>query len=706
MKIKRGIILIVTILLILVYSYFSAFTNFFNDNLLINYLVLFLILIVGLYIISLIHSKEKGNNVKSRDKLFNSLVENSDTIYIMLDSKTKKVLYLSDNVEEILGIKKGENLDDIVHQILNIPIIKSELDNWDKVSNYVSQMIEYDNPKYNHQMWIKVKIFPYKEKNGEYYVMQVSDATKEHDRQHLLISQATDIKSRESQLNQITASSYDMEIHVNLITNTYDLKYFKLDNKYFGEERRGKYTEGIKRILEYINENDREMVLSNLSIENLKEHFSRFELNPIVIRYRLGNELKNNTWLESTIFFLSNRQNSKISILTKNVTESAENIREQNVLLQNALNDAKRADQAKTDLISTISHDIRTPLTSIMGLSESLLEKDIKEDIKDDIENIKDSSNEVLYIIDGLLDPTKVEKRIIEKSEKQYSILKMFKKVELTAKEYIGNKPIKFNLNLDNNLPVILFGDYKRITQALNHIINNSVKYTDEGEINVNVRGEKKDNNVNLIVEVKDTGIGIEENKLNLIMNSKEKNTGIGSVKSLVKLLDGTLEIESKVGEYTKVTISFIQKIVEDNKVRQMMNNNREAEEFSLKGKKILIVDDNRLNLKVTNKLLEPYELDVTLLESGEECIDFIKEQNNFDLIMLDQMMPGLDGTSTLNKLKEIDNFNTPVIVLTADAMQGQKEKYISSGFDDYISKPIDKKELSRILSKFLRNHE
>lgn len=705
MKIKRGIILIVTILLILVYLYFSIFTSLLNENLLINYLVLFLILIVGLYIISLIHSKEKGNNVKSRDKLFNSLVENSDTIYIMLDSKTKKVLYLSDNVEEILGIKKVENLDEIVYQILNIPIIKSELDNWDKVSNYVSQMIEYDNPKYNHQMWIKVKIFPYKEKNGEYYVIQVSDATKEHDRQHLLISQATDIKSRESQLNQITASSYDMEIHINLITNTYDLKYFKLDNKYFGEERRGTYTEGIKRILEYINENDRELVLSNLSIENLKEHFSKYELNPIVIRYRLGNEVKNNIWLESTIFFLSNRQNSKISVLTKNVTESAESIREQNVLLQNALNDVKRADQAKTDLISTISHDIRTPLTSIMGLSESLLEKDIKEDIKDDIENIKDSSNEVLYIIDGLLDPTKVEKRIIEKSEKQYSILKMFKKIESTAKEYIGNKPVKFNLNLDNNLPVILFGDYKRITQALNQIINNSVKYTDEGEINVNVRGEKKDNNVNLIVEVKDTGVGIEESKLNSIMNSKEKNTGIGSVKSLVKLLGGTLEIESKVGEYTKVTISFIQKIVEDNKVRQMMSNNKEAEEFSLKGKKILIVDDNRLNLKVTNKLLEPYELDVTLLESGEECIDFIKEQNNFDLIMLDQMMPGLDGTSTLNKLKEIDNFNTPVIVLTADAMQGQKEKYISSGFDDYISKPIDKKELSRVLSKFLRNH-
>ena len=707
MKIKRGFIFTLIILLILIYSYISAFTNILDDNIIANYLVIIIIFIVGSYIISLIFDKEKVNNVKAKDKLFNSLVKNSDTVYIMINSSTKKVLYLSNNIEDILGIHNdGKNDDEIVYKIFNIPIIKSELDSWDKKSEYVSQMIEYDNPKYNYQMWIKLKIFPYKEKAEEYYVIQVLDATKEHDRQHLLISQATDIKARESQLNQITATSYDVEMNINLITNTYDLKYFKKDNLYFGEERRGTYTEGLKDILGYINENDREMVYSNLEIENLKEHFAKYELNSIVIRYRLGNEIKNNTWLESTIFFLSNRQNNKVSILTKNVTESAESIREQNVLLQNALNDAKIADRAKTDLISTISHDIRTPLTSIMGLSESLLEKNLKEEIKEDVESIKDSSNEVLDIIDGLLDASKIEKRIIEKSEKQYSILKLFKKIEETTKEYIGNKPIEFNLNLDNNLPVILFGDSKRITQAITQIINNSIKYTNEGEISVNVRGEKKDNNVNLIIEVKDTGIGIENEKLNSIMMSKDTSTGIGSVKNLMKLLDGKLEIESKVGEYTKVTISLIQRIVEDNKVREMMNNNKKAEEFSLKGKKILIVDDNKLNLKVTSRLLEPFELDITLLESGEECIDLIKEQNNFDLIMLDQMMPGLDGISTLNKLKDINGFNTPVVVLTADAMEGQKQKYLASGFNDYISKPIDKSELSRVLKKFLKDHE
>lgn len=702
---KKVLLICVFIILVLGYMYFSIYTNIFDNNALINCLVIVSALLLGLYLIILIFSKDKNSNFNSKDKLFNSLVESSDTIYIMINSKNNKVMYLSKNIEEVLGVKLDERpKEELVFEILNIPIIKSELNNWDKVSSYVSQMIEYDNPKYNYQMWVKIKINPYIEDKDKYFIVQITDATKEHDRQHLLISQASDIKTRESQLNQITEASYDMEIDINLITNTYHLKYFKKDNLYFGEEKSGNYAEGLNEILKYINENDREMVLSNLSIDNLKDHFSKYELNSIVIRYRLGNEVKNNTWLESTIFFLSNRQKMQVSILTKNVTESAESIREQNIMLQNALNDAKIADKAKTDLISTISHDIRTPLTNIIGLSDSLLSKNLDDDIHDDIKNINDSSNEVLSIIDGLLDPSKIAKKVIEKEEKNYSILKMFKKVEESAKEYIGNKPIKFNLNLDNNLPVILFGDYKRITQSLIKIVNNSIKYTDEGEINLSVRGKKNGNNVNLIVVCEDTGTGIEDSKLNEIINSKDMTTGLGTVKDLMKLLDGKLEIESKVGEYTKVTVSFVQKIVEDNKVREMMKINKQAEEFSLKGKKVLIVDDNKLNLKVTNRMLEPYELDVTLIESGEECIDLLKEQNNFDLILLDQMMPGLDGISTLNKIKELDGFNIPVIALTADAMEGQKEKYLANGFDDYISKPIDKGELSRVLKKFLKD--
>jgi len=706
MKNKRGLLYVILMLVILLILCMFIFINSSNSNRVLNYLFFALIIVVGLYVITLLVNREKNKKARFRDKLFNSLVKSSDTIYIMMD-ENKKVVYVSSNVEDILGINKQNKSDDqIVFEILNIPIIKSELKNLGIDKEYVSQMVGYDNPKYNHKMWIKVKIFPYKEKNNNYEVIQIVDATREHDRQHLLVSQASDIKNRESQLNQITSSSYDVELNVNIGNNTCDLKYFKKDNKYFGSERRGTYTDCLKEIIEkYINENDKELFYSNLSLSNLKNHFVKYELDSIKFRYRIGNEVKNNTWLESTVFFLSSRGNNKVSILTKNVTEDAESIREQNVLLQNALNDAKVADKSKTDLISTISHDIRTPLTNILGLSDSLLTKNISKDVKEDIENISSSSKEVLSIIDGLLDTSKIEKKVIEKEEKPYNIFRMFKIVEDSAKEFISNKNLKLNVNLNNNLPVILKGDYKRITSAVTSIVNNSIKHTDDGEVNVNVRGEKKGDSVNLIIEISDTGSGIDETKLDEIMKSNDSKD-ISSVKKLMKLLDGKLEIESKINEYTKVTLSFIQKIVEDNKIREKLESNKIAEVFDLNTKKILIVDDNKLNLKVTSRLLEPYNVTLTLLESGIEAIEHIKENNIYDLILLDQMMPAMDGSTTLTKLREIKDFNTPVVVLTADAIVGRKELYLDEGFDDYISKPIDKKELSRVLSKFLKDHE
>ena len=152
--------------------------------------------------------------------------------------------------------------------------------------------------------------------------------------------------------------------------------------------------------------------------------------------------------------------------------------------------------------------------------------------------------------------------------------------------------------------------------------------------------------------------------------------------------------------------MSFLQKIVEDNRVRELMNNNKNAESFSLKGKNILLIDDNKLNLKVTSKLLEPYEVNVTMFESGQECIDTIKEGNKYDLILMDQMMPGMNGLQTLNELKKIIGFNTPVIALTADAIVGQKELYIKNGFSGYLTKPIDKVELSNLLKELLIEKE
>ena len=328
MKNKRGLLYIVLMLVILLILCMFIFINSSNSNKVLNYLFFAFVIVVGLYVITLITNKEKNKKARFRDKLFNSLVKSSDTVYIMMD-ENRKVVYVSSNVSDVLGINKENKSDDqIVFEILNIPIIKSELKNLDIDKEYVSQMVSYDNPKYNHKMWIKVKMFPYKEKNNNYEVIQIVDASREHDRQHLLVSQASDIKNRESQLNQITSSSYDVELNVNIGNNTCDLKYFKKDNKYFGSERRGTYTECLKEIIEkYINENDKELFYSSLSLSNLKNHFVKYELDSIKFRYRIGNEVKNNTWLESTVFFLSSRGNNKVSILTKNVTEDAESIR-------------------------------------------------------------------------------------------------------------------------------------------------------------------------------------------------------------------------------------------------------------------------------------------------------------------------------------------------------------------------------------------
>lgn len=697
MKNKFGSIIVC--LIAVIYIFLSTYTTVLTDLNIEQSARILTIIVIDVYVFLAIF--ETTGSAFGKEKMFDIIVNNKDTVYLIMNKETKKIIYVSNNVESILGISSRTS-DMTAFEVLNKPEIKNEISNWDGKEEYVSQMIEYDNPKYHINSWLRIKIFSYIEKKTEYMIVEISDITKEKEKQHILISQATDIKYRENQLNQITAKSYDVELEININSNTFNLKYFKKDNKYFGEEKRGVYTQGLRELLNYINEDDKKSVKDVLSIENLKKHFDKMELDSISIRYRIGNEVKNNTWLESTIFFITNRQGNKVSVLTKNVTEDAANIREQNVLLQNALNEAKIADKSKTNLIKAISHDIRTPMTNIVGLSDTLL-RDIKDKkVLDDIKNIKNSSNEILGIIDGLLDTSKIEKKVIEKEEKNYNLPKMFKDIEDQAKEYLNDKDIKLNVNLDTNLPIILYGDERRIKEAVIKILNNSIKYTDEGEISVNVAGTKNNNKELLKISIKDTGIGIKKEELNVILN---KDTGdIGSVKHLMDAIKGKIEIESKEKEYTKVTLSFEQKIVEDNKVRELMNKNKDVEEFDLKGKRILVVDDNRLNLKVTDRLLKPYNVLTILVESGEECLSILKE-SKFDLILIDQMMPGMNGLEVLKNLKSNKDFKTPVVVLTADAMKGQKEKYINDGFDDYMSKPIDKQELSRILKKFLKNH-
>lgn len=678
----------------LILIFFSLLLLKSTNVLLFKCLLISLIIIFIISITLLATSSEES----IKDKLVKTLLENFDTAYVMINKESKKCIYVSKSLYEILGIKNDYNID-VYKKIFSIPIIKEQVNSWDKVSEYLSGFLRYYNPNYNHEMWIKIKIVPFIENKTEYYILQIIDATKEHEHQHMLVSQASNIKNRENILNQVAHASYDFEININLLNETYRLDYYKKDNLYFGESKSGKYIDGLGLFSSYVNSKDKNLFLNKFNLDNLNEHFEKYELNSDTVRYRVGNEDKNNIWLESTIFYTLNKGKREVIVLTKNVTESAESIRNQNVMLQNALNEAKMLNKSKTDMLSMISHDIREPLMNIIGISDDLIDKKIDNNILEDIKNINTSSKDLLGVVDNMLDPDKVEKNIIKKESVEYNIFDLFKDIEEETKEYI-NEDIKIDFNLDNNLPILLYGDKKRIKSSIIKILNNSIKYTSEGKISVNVRGLKEKGKVNLVIEIYDTGCGIKEENLNNIVKTKSTNS-LSQVKDVIDLLGGSLEIESKENEYTKVTISFKQKIVEDNKIGEMLKNKKTINSINLDGKRVLVVDDNKLNLKVTKKLLDTYNLDVALVESGEECLGLLEENSNYDLIFMDQMMPGLNGSDTLNKIRE-KGLNIPIVVLTADALKGKREKYLNIGFDDYISKPIDKKELNDILNKFL----
>jgi len=371
---------------------------------------------------------------------------------------------------------------------------------------------------------------------------------------------------------------------------------------------------------------------------------------------------------------------------------------------------AEKANRAKSDFLSSMSHEIRTPLNAIVGFSECIKSSDNLDEAKDNANDVITASQTLLEIVNGILDISKIESGKLELVQTDYDTKKLFKEVEKLIIARIGDKQLDFKVNIAEDIPNALYGDHFNIKKILINLLTNAVKYTDSGYVNLSVKCVKNNEVCRLIISVKDSGRGIKKENIDKLFTKfnrldEDKNTtiegtglGLAITKQLVDMMGGKIVVNSVYGEGSEFSVAIDQKI--SNKVFE--EEIEEVEFIDLSGKKILLVDDNKLNLKVAVKLLMPYHAIIEVCESGFECIDKINAGNSYDLILMDDMMPKLRGPEVLNKLKENPNFNTPVIALTANAINGIKEQYINMGFNDYLAKPIAKEDLNDILSRFL----
>lgn len=380
-----------------------------------------------------------------------------------------------------------------------------------------------------------------------------------------------------------------------------------------------------------------------------------------------------------------------------------------------ARDQADKANNAKSEFLSNMSHEIRTPLNAIVGFSQALEEENLPDEAKDEVEDIIMASQSLLEIVNGILDISKIEANKLEIVNAEYDFNKVLEELVALTRARLGDKPLQFKTNFDPTIPTVLYGDHTRIKQIVLNLLTNAVKYTKEGYINFKVDSVIKEDVCRLIISVEDSGIGIKEENINKLFSKFERfdleknitieGTGLGLAitKKLVDLMNGKIVVQSTYGEGSRFTVAIDQKIVKTPTITiKDQNEQKEVKAFDVSGKRILVVDDNKLNLKVATRLLKEYNVEIETIDSGFECIEKIKAGQTYDLILMDDMMPKMTGTETIAKLKQIEGYNIPTIALTANAISGMKEKYMKAGFDGYLSKPIDKLELNRVINDFL----